>query len=166
MNGASPVARVTAEIRASLHAEEAGETDPRFIDVWELMSDLTNSGGARLLEPRFAETEGAEEAYLYLQHFERVARVGRFAPVRVPAATSTHLRVLGRLVDDTKDMNVVLSTLLAVPRVSAEMSGYVERSLGMCAKPLMDVFELHARAGALFTACIKRCTPMLSEDEL
>lgn len=143
-----------------------GPEDHSFTDVWELYSDVTSMAGVRLMEPRLGSSvEGAEEVRLYLARFERVARISKGMPVRIPEPAVRALRAMGRLLEDTKDVEDLATFFRLASPIANDLAGYAMTHLGRFASPIMDGLTVVARAGSLMSDQLPRAIPMLAAKE-
>ncbi|MBL3685668.1 hypothetical protein D3248_01680 [Leucobacter zeae] len=151
------VGQLTKELRQSLAELSPAPEDPLFREAWDGMVSLTNLAGARLLESRFGrDTAAAAEVQAYLFHLEKVAVVGREAPLQIPLLTMRTWKALGRYIDATHDSDELFGYLIAVPSIGAAVSEYASRSLGRHAAPLVSVLTLMVRAGSVYQDALQR----------
>lgn len=144
---------------------DPGHHDPCIEDAWLLVVDLMQAGGTRLLEKRFGELiSAADEVALYLGHLERVSRVVRTAPFRVPSLAIRPLQAAGRFVESTGDLDEVCGLLMAAPQVVAAYAEFLRRTVGRPARPALDVLELAVRAGSVYRDCLRRAVPNMRAE--
>lgn len=145
----------------TLFAEcDPGTTDPSLEEAWALLVDLSQMGGARLMEPGFGGlVAAASEVELYLGQLDRVSRVAHKAPFRVPAIALRPLKAAGRFVVHTTDIEEVCRLLLAMPHIVAAFGTFLQRTAGRPARPALDVLELAVRAGSVYRDGLNRAVP-------
>ncbi|WP_053353950.1 hypothetical protein [Leucobacter musarum] len=145
----------------TLFAEcDASTQDPTLEEAWALVVDVSQLSGARLMEPRFGGlTQAADEVALYLGQFDRVSRITRDAPFRVPATALRPLKAAGRFVENTDSIDEVCALLLALPHIAAAYLAYLERTGGRYALPLTDLMKLAVRAGSVYRDSFTRTIP-------
>ena len=145
---------------------QAAPGDATFSEMWEMFANITNLAGCRLMETRMgASLDAAEEVRLYLARFDRVTVVSRGMPLLVPAPAIRGMRALGRLLEDTRQVEDLGAFVrLSTPLVN-DYAGYAARELGRFSRPVVHGLTVVARAGALMSECVHRAVPALAELE-
>lgn len=151
------VLKLTEQSRLMLEDCDPATGDPSLAEAWELLVSVTSMAGARLMEKQFSGlTPAADEVALYMGHLDRVSRVGKGAPFAVPASALRPIKAAGRLLEETQDLDELQSFLWDVPPYASAMSGYLTRTAGRRARPVIDVLDLATRAGGVYRDCLTR----------
>ena len=154
------VLKLTEQSRKMLEDCDPSTGDPTLAEAWELLLSVTSMAGSKLMEKQFGGlVPAADEVALYMGHMDRVTRVGRDAPFAVPASAVRPLKAAGRLLDETKDLDELESFLWDLPPYASAMSGYLARTAGRRARPVIDVLDLATRAGGVYRDCLARTIP-------
>lgn len=151
-------------LRQGLRDLTPGPEDTAFGEVWGLYTDIVHLCGYRLLEEEFGSlTDAANEVRMYLEHFEKVERIARVLPVKVPKVTHMRMLTLRNFLRDTPEREEIVSMLQASPTVIADLAEYVQRVGGRLGFVLYELLLLVGSTGSVFQAFLTRTIPESGE---
>ncbi|MFV0435014.1 MAG: hypothetical protein ACK5LO_13670 [Leucobacter sp.] len=154
------VAELIDDAATRIRVEIPKDSDPLVQDVLDLILDVSQMAGARLLEPRFGSlTPAGAEILAYLEHVSRVQRVSVGSPFHIPAAGVRTFRVSARIVEHTDHVDDVIALVIGVCAVVDAVGDSVLRYGGRDARPLENVFDLARRSGPVYRDSLSLVLP-------
>lgn len=152
------------ELRVGLEMTP-GPADVMFSELWEVYTEVTHLAGCRLMEPGMGGSlAGAEEVQLHMVRFQKVAKISRGMPLRVPAPAVRSLRAVGRLLEATPHLVDVADWLQLSAPIPNDFCEFAGRELGRGALPVLGALTVVARSGTLMVDCLRATVPGFGEE--